>query len=160
MVRKCLLLMVSVSSLSSCASSNAIRTSQNSAIIQTSAAPVCGAQGAARVAQAQAAVETLKAGYDRYIITSAASANNVSVNQMPGSYQTQGSANIYGSRGTYQSSTTYVPGPTIVAGTHDQSFGIVMFKDGEPGAQQAIPARETLGPEWKEIVAKGGAKTC
>lgn len=149
-------LLVSVLALTSCANSSTIRTSANTAIVKTSAAPVCGGAGAARVAAKQAAVETIKAGYDRYMILDEASANNVQVAQMPGSYHTSGSIN----RGMLSANTTYRPGPTIVYGSHDQAFAIRMFRDGEPGSTQAIPAREVLGPKWAEIVKSGGAVTC
>lgn len=142
-----------------CVQSNSMRVSQNETIIQTSAAPICGGVGAARAAQKLAAVETIKAGYDRYIIVSAASANNVRTTQMPGSYQTYGTINSYGNYGTVNATTTYTPGPIIHSGTHDQSIGVRMFREGEPGAGQALSARETLGPKWEKIV-KGGVLTC
>jgi hypothetical protein len=142
-----------------CANSSVVRVSQNTAIIKTSAAPVCGSTGAAKVAQKQAAIETIKAGYDRYLIVAAASANTVQATQMPGSYNTYGTVNTYGNYGTVNATTTYTPGATIYSGTHDQSFGIRMFKEGEPGSSQALSAREMLGPKWVEIV-KGGVNTC
>ncbi len=138
-----------------CAGATATRTSQNTMTIDAGAAPSCGALGAAKVAAKSAAIETIKAGYDRYIIGSAASQNNVSVSQMPGSVQTRGA--IIGN--TYRSTSTYVPGPTIVSGTHDRQLEIMMFREGEPGYENALDAREALGPEWPEIV-KNGIKTC
>lgn len=145
--------------LSSCVQSSTMRVSKNQMIIQTSAEPMCGSVGAAKAAQKQAAVETIKAGYDRYIITSAAAANNVTATQMPGSYQTYGTVNSYGGFGTVNTTTTYTPGPMIYGGSHDQSIGVVMFKDGEPGSDQAISAREVLGPKWAVIV-KDGVNLC
>jgi hypothetical protein len=124
-------------------------------VIQTAAAPVCGGQGAIRVAQQLAAIETVRAGYDRYIITGGQAQNNVSVSQMPGSYNTAGT---YGD-GVYQATTTYQPGPTIVSGTHDQELAIMMLREGEPGAKQAVSARDTLGSDWQEKVSKG-VRTC
>jgi hypothetical protein len=61
--------------------------------------------------------------------------------------------------GTYNATTTYVPGPTIVSGSHDRSLGVVMFRNGEPGAENALDARQALGAEWQEIV-KSGVHTC
>jgi hypothetical protein len=146
--------------LTSCVQSNTMRVSQNEAIIQTSAAPICGGIGAARAAQKMAAVETIKAGYDRYIIVSAAAANNVHATQLPGSYQTYGTINSYSpGYGTVNATTTYTPGATIYSGTHDQSIGVHMFKEGEPGSQQALSARETLGPKW-EVIVKDGVQVC
>ena len=141
--------------LAGCARSEAVRTSANTMIIQTGAAPVCGGTGALKVSQQLAAIETIKAGYDRYIITGGQSANNVRAIQTPGSYNTSGT---YGG-GFYQQRTTYQPGATIIAGSHDQGLEIVMFKDGEPNSQQAISAREMLGPEWADKV-KSGVRTC
>lgn len=145
--------------LAGCTSSSAVRTSQNTAIIQTSAEPMCGSTGAARVAAKQAAIETIKAGYDRYIITGAASDSSVGVTQLPGQYHTSGTANVYGNYGTFNATSVYQPGPTIVTGSYDQSFAIRMFKDGEAGANQAVSAREALGPEWEKIV-KDGVRMC
>lgn len=132
--------------LSGCAAANTIQTSQNTAIVQAAAAPACGGIGAARVAQKQAAKATLQAGYDRYIIYNGASANNVGVVQGPGSYNT--TANVVGN--SVYARTTYTPGMPMMVGTHDQQFGIRMFKEGEPGANEAIDARSTLGPKWAQ----------
>lgn len=141
--------------LAGCARSAAVRTSANTMIIQTGAAPVCGGAGALRVSQQLAAIETIKAGYDRYIINGGQSQNNVTATQLPGSYNTTAT---YGG-GFYSGQTTYQPGPTIVRGSHDQGLSVVMFRDGDPGAAQAISAREMLGPEWPDKV-KTGVHTC
>lgn len=134
--------------LAGCATSEAVRTSANTMFISTSAAPACGGQGALRVAQEQAAINTIRAGYDRYIITNGQAQNNVMVSQMPGHLETTGT---YGA-GFYQGTTTYQPGPTFVSGSHDQGLTIVMFRKGDPGAQNAISARATLGPDWEQKV--------
>lgn len=137
--------------LGACARGQAVRTSANTMIVQTSAAAVCGGTGALAASQRLAAIETIRAGYDRYIITSGEAQNNVRVTQLPGTYNTEGT---YG-RGVMQATTTYQPGPTIVSGSHDQGLAVVMFHEGEPGAQQAVGAREVLGSGWEEKVKKG-----
>lgn len=129
-------------------------------MIDAGATPACGQGGAAKVAVKSAAIETIRAGYDRYIITGAQAQNNVSVSQMPGHVQTVGTARYYGGGlGTYNATSTYVPGPTIVSGSHDRQLGVVMFRNGEPGAENAIDARQALGPEWADLV-KSGVHTC
>lgn len=120
---------------------------------------MCGSTGAAKVAEKQAAIETIKAGYDRYIITDAGASDSVSVTRLPGHYNTYGTANMHGGYGTYSATTTYQPGPTIVSGSYDQSFAIRMFRDGEPGASQGISAKQTLGPKW-ELFVKNGVNFC
>ncbi len=145
-----------VALLTACAGSSTIRTSADTAIIQTSAAPICGGAGAAKVALQQAAIETIKAGYDRYIIVDAAAANNVSVTQLPGSYRTTGTI----SGNVYSGSTIYQSGATVFAGTHDQAFAIKMFRDGEAGAVQAVSDREILGDDWQEKLKAGFVRMC
>ena len=139
-----------------CVGTDTIQTSADTAIVRARAAPVCGSVGAAKAAQRQAAIETLKAGYDRYIIYDSAEANDVRVAQLPGTYQTTGTM----SGGFINATTIYNPGPTIVSGGHRQNFAIKMFKDGQPGASQAISARQTLGPDWQTAMKSGSVGTC
>jgi hypothetical protein len=116
------IVLVLVLALAGCARGEAVRTSANTMMVQTSAAPVCGGGGALQVAQRVAAIETIRAGYDRYIITGGQSQNNF-------------------------------------RGAHDQGLAVAMFREGEPGGQQAVSARAELGPNWEEQV-KNGIRTC
>ena len=145
--------------LSGCARTSAVRTSANTMVIQGSAAPLCGATGAAGAAQRQAAIETIKAGYDGYVIVDAASANNVQVIEQRRPVNTSGQAQVYGNQVTYQERSTYTPGAPMVYGTHDQALAIRMYRAGEPGYENAVPALEVLGPDWAKIVAGGGSNT-
>lgn len=139
-----------------CAQTDTMRVSANEIIVNTSAAPICGGAGAARVAQKMAAIETIRAGYDRYIILNASRSNDVRVIQTPGQYHTMGTISP---RGSFNATTTYSPGPTFVAGGHDQSIAVRMFKNGQTGAAGALSARDMLGPKWPELV-KHGVATC
>jgi hypothetical protein len=47
----------------------------------------------------------------------------------------------------------------MVYGSHDQGLAVAMFRDGDPGAEQALSARDALGPEWQDKV-KNGVRTC
>lgn len=156
---KCFAVALAATVTTSCVQSSTMRVSQNEVIIQTSAEAMCGSVGAARAAQKQAAIETIRSGYDRYIIVAAASSSNITATQMPGTYQTYGSANTYGRYGTFNATTTYTPGPVIYGGSHDQSVGVRMFKEGQPGSAQAVSAREVLGPKWESLV-KTGSNIC
>jgi hypothetical protein len=66
----------------------------------------------------------------------------------PGTYNTAG----FVSGGYLSTTTTYQPGMPVVAGSHDQSFAIRMFKEGEPSAANALSARMALGPDWQQQV--------
>ena len=150
-------IVLALGALSSCTGTDTIQTSADTAIIQTRAAPICGSGGAARSAQKQAAIETLRSGYDSYIIYGAEASNDVHATQMPGSYNTIG--NI-GPSGSFNATSTYTPGATIVHGSHRQSFAIKMFHRGEAGAEKAISARETLGPDWQKKMKEGSLGVC
>ncbi|MBO3760353.1 hypothetical protein [Ciceribacter sp. L1K22] len=151
--------LIGLLALASCAQSDTMRTSSNEMVVSTRAAPICGGMGAAKVAQRVAAIETLKAGYDRYVILGADRYNDVRTVQMPGQYNTFGTATTYGGMTSINATTTYTPGPTFVAGGHHQSLRVRMFREGEPGANNALSARAALGPEWERAV-KNGVSHC
>ncbi|WP_156332803.1 MULTISPECIES: hypothetical protein [unclassified Chelatococcus] len=140
--------------LSACAGAQATRTSANTAIIDASAAPACGTMGAARVAARSAAVETIRAGYERYIITGGSSQNNVRTAVIGMQ------ANTFGriSGNTYSGTTTYTP-QTVTYGSHDRMLTVIMFNKGDPGYEQALDAKQTLGPDWSDLV-KSGIRSC
>jgi hypothetical protein len=134
--------------------------------ITASAAPVCGAAGAQSVAVQRAAVETIRHGFDKFVVLGAQADNNVHMAVLPPTQATTyGSgtvtANPYSNTASYQGSatTTYSGGGPIFFGSHDQSIVIKMFKDGDALGQNAISARSTLGEKWQEAVAKN-ANTC
>lgn len=156
---RAIFLLVLALPLAACAGAQATRTSANTMLIDAGAAPACGPQGAAKVASQSAAIETIRAGYERYIITGGSAQSNISVTQMPGTVQTYGTANYGGGFGTFRATSTYTPEPTIVSGQHSRSLGVVMFNAGEPGFSNALDAREVLGKDWQELV-KNGIRTC
>jgi hypothetical protein len=95
-MRSGLLLLLGVQ-LSACASSSVIPLAQDTFQITAAAAPVCGVTGAQRIAAQQAAVETIRRGYDRYIIVGGQYQNNVGVaGYTPVTAQTTGTATATG----------------------------------------------------------------
>ena len=143
-----------------CASTSVTQVSQNQFILSTSAAPVCGATGSQRVASKMAAVETLKRGYDRYMIAGMQAQNNVSVATTPvtGAYTT-GTVNTVGNTSYGTFNTTYTGGNPIVTGSRDTQLGVVMFKPGDAGYSNALDAKAQLGENWQELV-KTGINNC
>ena len=151
--------------LGGCASSSVMDLDSKTVQVSTSAAPACGAQGAQRVAVQRAAYETLKRGYDSYVVVGADAQNHVGViGYTPTTANTysNGTVNSYGGYGTYSgtSNTYFSGGMPIIAGTHDQGIAIHMFHNGEPGSENAVDAKRTLGPDWQKILAKGPGVTC
>ena len=151
--------------VSGCASSSVMDLDARTVEVSTSAAPVCGAIGAQQVATKRAAFETLKRGYDSYIVLGAEAQNNIGVvGYTPVTANTYGSGtiNTYGGGGTYtgQSSTYLSGGQPIMGGSHDQALAVHMFHSGEPGSENAIDAKRALGADWQKILAKGPGMTC
>lgn len=141
--------------LAGCASSSTIPLSQNMVQISVSAAPACGMRGAQQMALRQAAVETINRGYDAFIVANGQSSTTM-VGTTPTYAHTTGSATVYGSPGY---ATAYGSANTVTYGgmpmfSHGQGLTVRMFKEGEPGFENALSARQTLGPDWQEIASK------
>ena len=120
--------------LAGCVHSSVIPLSQDTVQITAAAAPVCGITGAQNYASRLAAVETLRHGYDRYVIVGGQYQNDVHVmGYTPVVAQTNGSATVYSFGNTANvngsSTTTYSGGTPIVGGSHDQALVVKMFKE-------------------------------
>ena len=150
--------------LAACAKSSTLPLSADMVQIQTHAAPVCGADGAQRLALKQAAVETINRGYDKFVIVDGQyQAQERVVGYTPVVAQTTGSATAYGvgntAYATGQSTTTYTGGMPMTATAHNQGVVVKMFKDNDPAGANALSARSTLGPGWQKI-SQEKAYTC
>lgn len=119
--------------LAGCAKATAIPVAANMVQISTDAAPVCGSTGAAGAASKQAAIETIRRGYDSYLVLGgeADKTKDAWFNGYGGGTRTK----------------------------HHQSLLVKMFRNGEPGSENAIQAKMQLGANWKEI-AQNGVMTC
>ncbi|WP_415183333.1 hypothetical protein [Phaeovulum sp.] len=149
-----------VLALTGCAATSVTPVSKNQVIISTSAAPACGRSGAAKVASKMAAVETVRRGYQRYIIVGANSANNVQAIRTGPTYSnTYANASVYGNTATGSATTYYGGQQTVIFGSNDSDLGVVMFNPGEQGFKNGIDARSELGPDWEKLV-KDGIRTC
>jgi hypothetical protein len=142
-----------------CARSSAMPLAQDTVQISSHAALACGGEGAQKVAFQRAAVETIRRGYDRFVILGAeAQTERRVVGYTPTSAYTTGSAIAtgYGHTATaYGSSNTVVTGGApIYGGSHNQGLVVKMFKQGDPAGADALDARQQLGPEWQEAVNK------
>ncbi|WP_157054254.1 hypothetical protein [Ruegeria sp. 6PALISEP08] len=141
--------------LGACSSSTTTRLAQNIVRIDVSTAPACGSSGARKLVSRMAAVETIRLGYDKYLIAAMDAENNVRV--VGANYNTTGTLNTYGNTGRNTGYTTATP---IYGGTQDAAIVAIMFKQQDPEAKNAIDARTTLGANLAEVVAKGTPNTC
>lgn len=121
--------------LGGCASVSAISLSQDKFQITANGLDGCGAGAAQRVAFQQAAAETIRRGYDKFVVLN-----------------TQGQSQVNGASWVYGGAS------------FDRSFShdlvVQMYRDGDPAGAQSLSARDTLGPKWQETVAKTGVVDC
>ena len=113
--------------------------------ITTDAAPVCGRTGAQNVAFQRAAVETIKRGFDKFIVLGGQSDSSLA-----------GFTPVTASR----IGNTVIVGGGVPMVRHGTGIVIKMFRDGDPAGANAIDARGSLGPKWQDAVREGGTVTC
>jgi len=153
------LILAATIALSACVRTSVMPLAADTVQITARAAPACGAEGAEKIAIKQAAIETLKAGYDRFVIINGAQQNKVGVvGTTPVVANTYGTATAYGYGNTAtaygQSTTTYSGGTPIFAGTHDQSLIVKMFHASDPNSGNALDAKTLLGPNWRSALTE------
>lgn len=146
---KVLLVLGTCTALAACAQSSVMQLDANTAAVTVSAAPVCGMAGAQRVAYQDAAIETLRLGYDRFIIAGARSQDNLS-----GVLFTPMTASSFGSTETISG------GDPLFLFHHRQQIVVKMFHSTDPMASRAVSARGVLGEHWRRRLASGMPSTC
>lgn len=130
--------------LAGCAQTSTIPVAQDTFQLTARAAPICGAGGAEQVAFKQAAVQVIRRGYDKFVILGGQQSAQVTG-------YTPVMANRVGN-GVWVSG-----GDPMVS--HGQGLLVKMMRDDDPAAGNALSARQTLGPNWKEISEKD-SMTC
>lgn len=146
--------------LAGCASTSVTPVSKNQIIISTSAAPACGTSGAAKVASQMAAVETIRRGYQRFVILGAQRQNNVQAVAAPPMYSTTtGTFTGYGNTVYGNTRTNYYGGGVYYVGSNDADLAVLLLNPGDASYSQGIDAKRELGPEWQEMV-ENGINTC
>lgn len=118
-----------------CASVSTIPLSKDSFQITSNTIYGCGIDGAQRVAYKQAAAETIRRGYDSFLILDTDRDSRV-----------DGASSFYGG--------------ASFSHQHSQGLKVKMFKEGDPTAGAAISARETLGPKWEEAIKPDTSYSC
>lgn len=138
-----------------CASTNVTAVASNQVIISASAELVCGQQSAQKVAARQAAVETIRRGFDRYLIIGSQGSSDVyQVGTTPVYANTSASGAVVGNSLYVNGTTNIYGGYPIYDGNHNRDLTVVMFKNGDPEGVNALDARTELGPNWQKIVSK------
>ncbi|MDQ2064797.1 hypothetical protein Q9295_00285 [Xinfangfangia sp. CPCC 101601] len=109
---------------------------QTSFKVSTEAEDLCGSKGTRDITFRTAAIEVIKRGADRFVV----------VGDQSHSAITGGMFTSYGTFDTY--------------GTKTQDMVIQIVHKGSQGYNNALSARQTLGPDWQAIVAEGAPQSC
>ena len=161
MVRELIALTAMAAILSACAETSVMPLAKDTIQISTTGDDMCGEQGAQVVALRRAAVESIRRGYDSFIVVGAGGDERTRlVGVTPITAQTSSSATVAGSGnavvGTGNSITTYSGGVPMYATEYRQGLTVRMFHAGDPAGANALAAREMLGPDWEKLVASTG----
>jgi hypothetical protein len=108
-----------------------------------------------------AAIQTIKSGFDRFIVVSADGGETFAgFIQTPTTSTT--TANVYGnSYSAYGTATTTTSGGTLVPLSKSrQDLVIQMYHNSDAGSENALDAKVFLGPDWPTLVADGPSDTC
>ena len=128
--------LTSVILLTACAQTDIQPLTATSFKVATEAAPACGRSGARRVANQAAAIEVINRGGDRFVYVAENTDSRV----------TGVNYNYYTGFQTYNS--------------NEQGLVVQMLLKGQPRYNDSLSARQLLGADWQEIVAKGIPDTC
>ena len=140
------LVVVAFLGLSACATTSVTPIGDQSFLLDVCADAECGSTGAASVATRMAAVETLRQGYDRYMVDGISSSDNTlllptfDIDRLAGE-------------------TNSVSLGVDRYGSFDRTLTVRMLRPGNPGYTGAIDARAALGPNWERLVQRG-ISTC
>ena len=103
-----------------------------------------------------AAIATIRAGYDRFIVGGFGTTNNTHVVSTGPTYATTtGTFNRFGNTAYGTANTIFGGQSTVLTGSNDAEMQILMLAPGDAGYQQGIDARATLGADWQKKVQDG-----
>lgn len=117
--------------VSACAETQIQPMSKDTFKVATHAAAACGPAGARNVAFKSAAIEVIRKGGDKFVIVGDQTDSGIQGDFFSGFHQ-----------------------------NFSQGMIVRMIAEGTPEARNALSARETLGADWQQMVAKGAPTTC
>jgi hypothetical protein len=103
-----------------------------------------------------AAISTIREGYKRFIVLGYGTQDNTRVVTTGPTYSnTTGRVSRVGNVAFGSAHTTYGGSMVSVQGSNNAEMQIVMLNPGDPGYEDGIDAKDTLGPDWEKRVEDG-----
>ena len=135
--------------LAGCARTSTAPAGEDTIEITVHVATICDGGDAERLARRHAAVETIRRGFDDYIVIGSVGGDHVA-EEAPATARTT----LYGDSGR----TLLSEDAPLLA--HHRMLTIRMFRAGEGDSAATVSARAALGDEWEAVAAKGAPNTC
>ena len=110
---------------------------------------ICDGGDAERLARRHAAVETIRRGFDDYVVIDSVGGDHTAKEE-PATARTT----LSGGSGR----TLFSEDAPLLA--HHRVLTVRMFQAGEGDSAATVSARAVLGDEWEAVVARGPATTC
>lgn len=102
-----------------------------------------------------AAVETLRRGHQRYIVSSADHVDNTNTYVLHPVYSAPSFISDGRGNSTYIAPRMLSVGTVMTTGTNDATLVVEMLNPGDAGFDRALDAKSQLGPNWEALVEKG-----
>ena len=143
------LLLVLPIALTGCARTSTAPVGEDTIEITVHVATICDGRDAERLAQRHAAVETVRRGFDDYVVIGSVGGDHVA-DDAPETARTT----LLGDSGR----TLFSEDAPLLA--HHRMLTVRMFRAGEGDSAATVSARAVLGDDWEAIAAKGAPNTC
>lgn len=146
-VRVLLILLPAV--LTGCARTSTVPVGEDTVEITVHVGTICDGRDAERLARRHAAVETIRRGFDDYVVIGSVGGDHVAEEE-PATARTT----LSGSSGR----TLFSEDAPLLA--HHRMLTVRMFRAGAGDSATTVSARAVLGDEWEAVAAKGAPNTC
>ena len=135
--------------LAGCARTSTAPVGADTIEITVHVGTICDGGDAERLARRHAAVETIRRGFDDYIVVGSVGGDHIAEEE-PATARTTLSGG--------SSRTLFSEEAPLLA--HHRMLTVRMFQAGEGDSEATVSARAVLGDEWEAIVLKGAPNTC
>lgn len=143
------LLVALLSVMAGCARTSTAPLDADTIQIAVRVATICDGRDAERLAHQQAAVETIRRGFEDYIVVGSVGGDHVA-----GDPPVTARTTLYGNDTGALSSES---APLLA---HHRVLTVRMFQAGQGDSEATVSARAVLGNDWESLVTKGAPATC
>ena len=143
-------LLVALASVTTgCARTSTVPVDADTIEISVRVATICDERDADRLAKRQAAVETIRRGFEDFVVIDSVGGDHLA-DHAPETART----NLHGNRAT----PLFSEDAPLLA--HHRVLTVRMFPAGQGESVTNVSARAVLGDDWETLVAKGAPTTC